>query len=72
MGVCSRLEFVNIVHIYCLGYDYYSYDAFDIYVAQLSIYDVKYHITTKPEGACYNHRHIMQLMMECFMNKQHH
>ena len=29
MGVCPRLEFVNIMHICCIGYDYYNYVAFD-------------------------------------------
>ena len=29
MGVCPRLEFDNIMHICCLGYDYYNYGAFD-------------------------------------------
>ena len=29
MGVCPRLEFDNIMHICCIGYDYYNYDAFD-------------------------------------------
>ena len=29
MRVCPRLQFDNIMHICCLGYDYYNYDAFD-------------------------------------------
>ena len=28
MGVCSRLEFDNIMFINCLGYDFYIYGAF--------------------------------------------
>ena len=51
MGVCPRLEFDNIMHIYCLGYDYYNYGAFDFfYVFPLSIYDVIYDITADTEG----------------------
>ena len=49
MGVCPRLEFDNIIHICCLGHDYYNYGAFDFYVFPLSIYDVMYDITTKSE-----------------------
>ena len=29
MGVCPRLEFVKIMFINCLGYDFYIYDAFE-------------------------------------------
>ena len=29
MGVCPRLEFYNIMHICCFGYDYYNYGVFD-------------------------------------------
>ena len=29
MGVCPRLEFNNIMFIYCLGYDFYIYGAFE-------------------------------------------
>ena len=50
MGVCPRLEFDHIMHICCLGYDYYNYGAFDFYVIPLSIYDVMSDITTKSEG----------------------
>ena len=51
MGVCQRFEFDNIMHICCLGYDSYNYGAFDFFnVFPLSIYDVMYDITTKPEG----------------------
>ena len=45
MRVCPRLEF-DIMLIYCLGYDFYIYGAFDFYAISLSIYD----ITTTPEG----------------------
>ena len=48
MGVCPRVEFDNIMHIYCLGYDSYNYDAFDFYVFPLLIYDVISDTTTKP------------------------
>ena len=29
MGVCPHLEFYNIMFIYCLGYDFYIYGAFE-------------------------------------------
>ena len=29
MGVCPRLEFDNIMFIKCLGYDFYTYGAFE-------------------------------------------
>ena len=29
MGVCPRLIFANIMFIYCLGYDFYIYVAFE-------------------------------------------
>ena len=29
MGVCSRLEFDNIMLLNCLGYDFYVYGAFE-------------------------------------------
>ena len=29
IGVCPRLEFDNIMFIYCLGYDFYIYGAFE-------------------------------------------
>ena len=29
MGVCPRLEFDNIMFIYCLGYDFNIYGAFE-------------------------------------------
>ena len=31
MGDCPRLEFDNIMHICCLGYDFYNYGAFDFF-----------------------------------------
>ena len=30
MGVCPGLEFDNIMFIYCLGYDFYIYGAFEL------------------------------------------
>ena len=61
MGVCPRFELYNIMHICCVGYDYYVH--FIFYVIPLSIYDVMYAVTTKLRVPCYNHvysnRHIM-------------
>ena len=48
MGVCPHLEFDNSMFIYCLGYDFYIYGAFEFYAIPLLIYDVMYDITTKP------------------------
>ena len=47
MGVCPRLEFYDIMLIYCRWYDLHNYGAFDFYAIPLSIYDVMYDITTK-------------------------
>ena len=51
MGFCPRLEFDDSMLIYRLGYYFYIYGAFDLYVIPLSIYDVMYDITTTPEGS---------------------
>ena len=48
MGVCTRLEFDNIMLINCLGYDFYICDAFAFYAIPLLIYDVMYDITITP------------------------
>ena len=50
MGDCPRLEFDNIMHIYCLGYVFYNYGTFDFYLLPLSINDVIYDITARPGG----------------------
>ena len=44
----GRLEFDNIMYIYCLWYDFYIYGTFEVYAIPLLIYDVMYYITTKP------------------------
>ena len=49
MGVCPRLEFDYIMFIICLGYDFYTYGAFEfVYAISLLIYDVMCDITTIP------------------------
>ena len=51
MGVCPRLEFDNIMHIFfALGMTPIIMVHLIFYVFPLSIYDVIYDITTKPEG----------------------
>ena len=50
MEVCQRLEFDNIMFIYCLGYDNYIYGAFEFLCIPLLIYDVMYVIATTPFG----------------------
>ena len=32
MGVCPHFEYDNIMHMYCLGYDYFNYGAFDFFM----------------------------------------
>ena len=47
-GVCPRFEFDNIMFIYCLGYDFYIYGAFEFlcnYIANLWRH-VWYHYNT--------------------------
>ena len=50
MGVCPRLEFDNIMFINCLGYDFYTYGAYECLFNSipLLIYDVMYDVTTIP------------------------
>ena len=49
MGVCSRLEFDNIMFINCLGYDLYiKMVHLSFYAIPLLIYDAMYDMTTIP------------------------
>ena len=48
MGVCPLLKFDNITSFNCLGYDFYIYDAFELYAIPLLIYDVMIDITIIP------------------------
>ena len=48
MEVCPRLEFDNIMLFNCLGYNFNTYCAFEIYAITLLIYDVMNDITIIP------------------------
>ena len=46
--VCPRLEFDNIMFLYCLGYDFLFMVHLSFYAIPLLIYDVMYDITRIP------------------------